>query len=237
MKQLSLLLMVFCFLLPVSAQNDIDIESYDMEILVSQISGVREPTVIGDFIVFTAPVTSRHVGIAFDFENFRQIHSMQKLVSHDPDGKALDSVYFYILPLPKNINQISYRLIVDGLWTVDPINPNSSYNSKIGAQLSVVYITQPEDTTTHQNENGFVRFTYKGEPGQQIRLGGTFTNWDSYIYNMIETRPGLYEISIPLLAGTYYYTFYNGITSFIDEDNPNRAYTKDGRIASVIEVH
>ena len=123
--------MVFCFLLPVSAQNDIDIESYDMEILVSQISGVREPTVIGDFIIFTAPVTSRHVGIAFDFENFRQIHSMQKLVSHDPDGKALDSVYFYILPLPKNINQISYRLIVDGLWTVDPINPNSSYKNNL----------------------------------------------------------------------------------------------------------
>ncbi len=220
-----------------AAADTASIESYDMEMLISQITGVQAPAVSGSFVIFTAPVSSRYTGIAFDFENFRQIHSMQKLTSHDPDGNALGSVYFYILPLPKNIREISYRLIVDGLWTTDPANPDTRYDNRIGAQLSVVRIPYQEDTATQQLDSGLVRFTYQGEPGQRIRLGGTFTNWDSYIYHMTETRPGLYEISIPLLEGTYYYAFYNGITSFIDSDNPNRAYTADGRVASVIEVH
>ena len=56
--------------------------------------------------------------------------------------------------------------------------------------------------------DGTVHFVYKGKAGQHIRLGGSFTNWDSWIYELTETSPGLYELELPLPAGKYYYSYY-----------------------------
>ena len=53
---------------------------------------------------------------------------------------------------------------------------------------------------------------------------------------MVEVQRGKYQLDIPLPAGVYYYNYYSGITSFIDETNPSKGYTEDGRIASRIEV-
>ena len=52
-----------------------------------------------------------------------------------------------------------------------------------------------------------------------------------------ETKPGFYELSIPLPTGIYYYNYYLGMNSFVDKTNPNRAYTPEGRTASVIKVN
>lgn len=217
-----------------AAQSAADM--YDTEGLVSLITGVREPQSMGDFVIFTAPADSRHVGISFDFENFRTIHSMQRLDTTAADGKSVDSLYFYILSVPRQLTSVSYRLVIDGLWTTDPQNPDIVYDRQIGAELSVVRINRPIERKTEQIAGGLVSFVYEGEPNQQIRLAGSFTNWDSYIYRMKETRPGFYELTLPLLQGTYYYLFYNGTASFPDVSNSERVYTSDGRSASVIRV-
>ena len=75
-----------------------------------------------------------------------------------------------------------------------------------------------------------------GESGQRIRLGGIFTNWDSFIYELQETSPGLYQLELSLPKGTYYYAFYKGMSAFADDKNPKKVYTADGRIASVISI-
>ena len=145
------------------------------------------------------------------------------------------AIMFYLLKLPENSSKISYRMIIDGLWTTDPNNPTKEYSKEARTWLSTV--TYP-DTTVEQtlSKPNFVKFVYEGNPGEKIRLSGSFTNWDSFIYYLVETKTGHYEIELPLPSGTHYYTFYKGLDVILDEKNPNKVYTPEGRVACVINV-
>ncbi|MBQ1593031.1 MAG: isoamylase, partial [Treponema sp.] len=61
-------------------------------------------------------------------------------------------------------------------------------------------------------------------------------NWDSWIYTMRETTPGIYEFDLPLPPGTYQYAFYNGMNTLVDRTNPIRCYAPDGKEASQITI-
>ena len=93
-----------------------------------------------------------------------------------------------------------------------------------------------EEKVTETTEEGCTRFIFKGDKGQKVRLGGTFTNWDSWIYELTEITPGNYEIKLPLPPGKYYYAFYTGLESFADPANPKKAYREDGKTVSEITV-
>ncbi|MCR5763312.1 MAG: glycogen-binding domain-containing protein [Treponema sp.] len=205
--------------------------------MVTQIKEVRAPYLIGDYLIFTAEKTADYVGIAFDFENFHTIHPYQIHNTYNADNEIESSLLFYILKLNKNQKDIKYRIVVDGLWTLDPTNPRQLYDKSTGLILSQVDASRTIPPATEINEKaGTVRFVYVGKTGQQIRLGGSFTNWDSWIYEMEEVKPGLYEFEISLPPGTYQYAYFTGVTSMVDRTNPERCYTRDGKEASLIVV-
>lgn len=204
--------------------------------LVTTIDDVGAPVVKNNRIIFTAEDNARHVGIAFDFENFRTIHSFQLRKIKDAEYETQKSFYFYILDLPKDVQSVEYRLVVDGLWTTDPLNPNVVHNEKSGLKLSKVDAFRYIPPVTEQPSAGIVRFVYEGKSGQQIRLAGSFTNWDSWIYELQEVSPGIYQFELPLPPGKYEYAFYNGMKSIVDRTNSNRCYTQDGREANFIIV-
>ena len=231
-----------CFFLnPLFAQSKkapvLTDEELDYAQLVSDITEVRSPYLKGDYVIFTANSSARFVGIAFDFENFSTIHQFKKRSLRDIEYNVSDSLYFYILELPKNIQNVGYRLVIDGLWTFDPTNENKSYVQSVGAVLSQVNVSRSIPLVTEKLENGVVRFVYRGKTGQKVRLGGNFTNWDSWIYEMQEVSPGLYEFELPLPPGVYDYAYYTGISSMTDSTNPNKIYTLDGKEASRITVY
>jgi hypothetical protein len=205
--------------------------------LLSEIDVPCAPRIMGDYIVFTANKEARFTGIAFDFENFVTIHPFHRLNTHGYDGATDSSVLFYIAKIPSDVKQISYRLIIDGLWTIDELNSSSYFDPDMQVQLSSITIPQKENNATKTTRPDTVHFVYTGTSGQEIRLGGSFTNWDSWIYEMQEVKPGVYELDIPLPSGTWYYSFYSGSLAIIDKNNPKRAYTPDGRTASVITVN
>lgn len=214
-----------------------DEEKWDYSILVSQIDGVQEPYLKGNSVIFTAKDNARHVGIALDYENFSQIHSFSKKVKKDENNNITDTFYFYVLDLPKNIQEFKYRLVIDGLWTMDPLNSNKSFDSASNLMLSVFDAGREIPDVTEEKTSGTVRFVYKGESGKQIRLGGSFTNWDSWIYELKEVSPGLYQLDLSLPPGTYQYCYYSGIKSFTDKTNPKKCYSKEGKEASVLVVN
>jgi len=216
--------------------------SYDNDDLIlneilTQTNKVASPTLHEDFVVFTAEKSARYVGIVFDFENYSQIHNFQLRNIRDEEYEISNSFYFYILKLPKNIQAFNYRLIIDGLWTTDPTNITQVYDKETGLILSHLDVSRDTPIITEDNSNGLVRFVYKGNSGQKIRLGGSFTNWDSWIYELQEIAPGLYQLELPLPPGTYDYAFYNGMNSMADNTNPVKVYTADGKIASRIVVN
>lgn len=236
MKRLFLSFIVLSAFLGTYAQEFDNSKTEITDELLSKITGINSPQIINDCIVFTAEHNAHFVGIAFDFENFKTVHPFKLRIFRDFEGNQTDSWYFYILDIPKNAKAISYRLIIDGLWTTDPLNPNSEYNRENGIRLSKIDINRFIPPATQVESGNTVHFVYEGESGQQIRVGGTFTNWDSWIYTLAEVKPGLYILDLPLPEGTYYYNFYSGMKAIIDKTNPDRAYTIDGRIASVLTV-
>lgn len=238
MKHIFLLLLCTVLLFPAFSSG---IEQFDdnqliLKSLLDSIEVPEEPRIQGDYIVFTADSSARHTGIAFDFEQYGTIHPFSRLVQRDIEGNEISSVLFYILKIPLNSTQVSYRLVIDALWTPDPENPIKVYDRESNLMVSQIFINRPVEIITEYTQQNTVRFVYEGESGQRIRLGGSFTNWDSFIYELSEILPGLYQLELALPKGTYYYTYYKGLTSFVDDNNPTKAYTADGRVASVITV-
>lgn len=213
-----------------------EIETYEYNNLINSINKVQEPIVTDKYIVFTAETGPRFVGIAFDFENYQTIHPFKIKNSRDFNDEIISSIMFFSLKRPADLTEISYRLVIDGLWTPDPVNANNYYDAETGVSLSKVEIGSTLPVVTGTDSESITRFIYNGESGKTVRIGGTFTNWDSWIYELEETSPGFYEISIPLPQGKYYYNYFLGMKAITDKTNPEKAYTEDGRISSVITV-
>ena len=239
MKKLSiviLFLLITPFLFSLELEQ-FENQQYVLDSLLEKIDRPREPMITGDYIIFTANPDVRHTGIAFDFEEYKIIHTFKNLVRQNVDAENEEShASFYILKIPRNVDNIKYRLVMDGLWTPDPLNQNVVYDSRTNLYVSNIDINKPHSIESNAHNNT-AYFVYKGESGQKIHLAGDFTNWDPFIYELKETQIGLYELEIPLPKGTYYYTYYSGINSFTDDTNPHKAYTKDGKVASVLTLN
>lgn len=217
---------------PVQEEKDL----YEYNNIVSKLTKPLPPFSGDNYIVFTQPMGHRFIGIAFDFEEYRTIHPFMIHRNRDVEGSVTSELMFYILERPAELSEITYRLVIDGLWTSDPMNTDKIYDEFSGITLSKLDLGGRLPEVTGQTKNSGTKFIYNGEPGLTVRLGGTFTNWDSWIYQLEETSPGFYELSIPLPCGKYYYNYYLGMNAVVDKTNPERAYTQDGRTASVITV-
>ena len=211
-------------------------DNWEYNSLVQTIDNVGQPYISGNQAIFTASGDAHFVGIAFDFENYRIVHPFSPRNIRDSENKTIKTFYFYIHRLPDSVQQINYRLVIDGLWTTDPQNPLKVYSNDTGLYLSMLDATREIPKTTMQLPEGTVRFTYAGTPGQRIRLGGTMTNWDSWIYELQEIEPGVYQLDLSLPPGTYYYNFFSGMNVIVDRKNPDRVYSPEGKEASKIVV-
>lgn len=212
------------------------IESVTLNTLMAGITRVREPVVSGRYVVFTASGDSRFTGIAFDFERYGKTHHFQRLIRRDADGEQLENVLFYIAEIPPETGEIRYRMVIDGLWTTDPANGETQYDYANGMSVSRLSVPRYETFQTAQKATGAVRFTWEGGHGKKITLAGSFNGWDPFMYEMEERAPGRYELDLPLPAGTWYYAYFEGTDQLPDPNNEDRAYTKDGRVASVVTV-
>ena len=220
----------------ISAAAPTEFQNYDLDLLLHEISKPCAPVITEDYIIFTADPKYRFAGIAFDFEDYQIIHPFQILTQKDDDEKKTRWHMFYCYERQHKLSSLKYRLVLDGLWTIDPNNPLKEYDENVNLYFSKVDVPDGIKIYTNSTQSNAVHFIYKGESGQKIRLGGTFTNWDPWIYELKETSPGLYELDLPLASGKYYYNYYIGLTPILDNTNPEKIYTNDGRSASVIVV-
>ena len=216
-----------------NAENTIEDHIYNE--LVESVYRAEMPKIKDRYLIFTAKA-NRHAGIAFAHEDYKFIHSFKKLVRGEFKGEKTEPVLFYIMPIPEAVSQVRYRIVVDGLWSSDPENPNSFFDYMTGMTVSCVEVPyKKEYKTVIENENT-VKFTYLGEAHKRIRLAGTFNNWDPFMYELDEGEPGRYELNLSLPRGTWFYAYFSGSTQLPDRTNQNYVYTGDGRRASVITI-
>jgi hypothetical protein len=226
----------------------LDTESYQFVDHLLRMSGPAGPELFEDGVIFTISSAYRRVGVAFAYEGFSKIHWFRKLLSNrneappPPEGsKVVPDIYqdsgilFYAQEIPKNLEELEYRLVIDGLWTADPLNPLRRQDEPSGQLRSVIPLPRqktPAAAGEPASPPGHFRFTYRAPPGETVTVAGNFNGWDPFMYELRETAPGLYSLVLPLPPGTYHYVFYHRGERFEDPNNFNRIYTRDGKSAS-----
>ena len=233
MKKIIVFYFFVCTSFIIFSENMIEAHIYSE--LVESVSKAEMPKIKDRYLIFTAKA-NRHAGIAFAHEDYKHIHSFKKLVRGEFKGEKADPVLFYIMQIPDATSQVQYRIVIDGLWSSDPENPNSFFDYMTGMSVSFVDVPfKKEYKTVIENENT-VKFTYLGEAHKNVRLAGSFNNWDPFMYELDEVEPGRYELNLSLPKGTWFYAYFNGSTQLPDRTNKNYVYTGDGRRASVITI-
>ena len=225
-----------CIAIAAQAAEQTTIDTYTYGDLVETIARTDAPIITGKYIIFTAAGSARHVGIAFEHENFQSIHSFQRLYRSDDSTETKKSILFYIMQIPEEMRELRYRLVINGLWSTDPLNPDEIFDYSAGMSLSVLKIPYQKEYKTAVENNGRTRFVYQGESGKKIYLAGTFNNWDPFMYSLEEVMPGRYELYLPLPNGVWYYAYFKDGKQIPDTTNREHVYMADGRTASVISV-
>ena len=233
----------------------VDIESYQFIDYMRSISAPDKPEILGDGVVFTSSSSYQRVGISFAHEGYAKVHWMKRLVyprdSADfigSDGKmvknldpTIDSgLMFHFEKIPKNLKNMDYRLIINGLWTTDPFNPDSITGPSGVVASRVQLSSNPAGTSgisiTSGSIPGGYRFSFNASPGETITVGGSFNNWDPFMYELWEASPGYYTLDIPLSTGTFQYVFFHRGERVVDQNNARKLYARDGRIISEATV-
>ena len=252
-KNVSFLSLFFLICISFSAALEIEeIGSYEIVERLLGFSQPMAPQVFEDFIIFTASSSFRRAGVAVkefssaNNNNFKVNWLRQLLVLKDskelifeannPEKYKDSGISFYIYKIPEGVSSVEYRLIINGLWTTDPLNPNVSID-KSGISWSVVsFPTREIKPDPLKGPVGSLCFNFKGPPGETVTVAGSFNNWDPFMYELKENTPGHYSINIPLPPGRYQYVFFNKGQRWLDPYNFDRVYTKDGSAASEILI-
>jgi hypothetical protein len=206
------------------------------------------PRIFEDAVVFSAPSLYKRVGVAFAHENFEKIHWFVKLlvpiddtVEFDPKSKIppemlRDSgVLFYAYAPEKALERLEYRLIIDGLWCADPLNPRKRADPVTGIDLSVAPVP-PHDENAAPADRKALSLRFRAPPGEIITAAGDFNGWDPFMYQLRETRPGLYTLTIPLPSGKWRYVFFHRGQRVLDPANLDREYASNGMVANVVTI-
>jgi len=227
----------------------VDRESFRFIDHLLSLTGPSAPEVYEDAVVFTASSKARRVGVSFAHEGFATVHWFRKLLKPDaalaaPDPAAAKDaagkpeyvdtgILFFVYEFPRNLPELEYRLVIDGLWTADPRNPALRLDPVSGLVRSVVPLPDiDEPPATVDALSGSLRFSYRGAPGQRVSVAGTFNAWDPFMYELAEVAPGRYALTLPLPPGTYRYVFYLHGERILDQNNPRKVYTAEGNAVS-----
>jgi hypothetical protein len=227
-----------------------DSDSYQFIDHLLRRPGPGKPEIVADSVVFTAPSSYRRVGIAFGHEGFGKIYWFRRLMIPNENASAWvkdrpppdmfrdSGMLFHVFPIPENLDrtELEYRLIIDGLWVRDPLNPHYRTDTS-GISRSVVSIPRiKRPDSPHRGPEGTLNFTFYAESGETVSVAGSFNNWDPFMYELAETSPGRYTLSLPLPPGAYQYAFFYRGERFLDPANPRRVYSRDGKAANEATV-
>jgi len=225
-------------------------ENHEVVDRLLSLPGPSAPVIHENSVIFTADSSLRRVGVAFAHENFANIYWFrQLLVSQDNrnpiilPGEKVPSPYrdsgkqFFVYQVPNHIIELEYRIVVNGLWTTDPLNPQTRRDPVSGLAFSVLPL--PFRQSRPNPASGLpegLRFSFRGPPGEIVTVAGCFNGWDPFMYELREGPAGYYSLLIPLPSGTYQYLFFHRGQRLTDPYNPSRIYARDGRAASVVVV-
>jgi hypothetical protein len=231
-------------ILTIGTIRAVDLGSYQFIDHLLSLSGPGAPEIFEDSVIFTAPSSYRRVGIAFAFEGYAKVYWLRKLlITRDPaeiaaEGKKKNielnrdsGILFHVQTIPEGIRNLDYRMIIDGLWTQDPLNPRSVTGPSGLSQSRIAVPDMPRSVPVRETP-GLLSLSYTAPPGETVTVAGNFNSWDPFMYEMKETSPGFYSLSLSLPPGVYEYVFFHRGERIPDPHNRDKVYSSEGKIAS-----
>jgi len=224
--------LIFTAIIPVFSHNGYSLAIHTE---ISELREAKSPVFIDNKILFTYSAGNkftRRVAIAFETDNYNKVY---------PLTKNEYNVFFITKDIPKKTACINYRLIVDGVWTNDPVNTNSFLSSE-KFKVSRIDIPQKyyeQEVSPIIGSDRNVKFVYKDVTNMQVYLSGNFNNWDPFMLRMKEEseNSGIYSISLRLAEGNHYYRFVADGISLQDPNNSKTAYDSRGNAVSIITIN
>ena len=223
----------------------LDTDSHHFIDYLRSLTGPGNPEIFMDGVVFTAPSSHRRLGISFAHEDYARVHWFRPLliprdraelivdgrIHREIDPNIDSGIMFHVQAIPENVQNLDYGLIIDGLWTVDPNNPITVTGpSGISASRFPLPARPPREPAPAP---GTYRFSFRAPPGETVTVGGDFNNWDPFMYELRETSPGLYTLTLPFPPGSFQYVFFYRGERIANPANPRRVFSRDGRYVSV----
>lgn len=223
----TLLIVMGCELLP--AQADLFYESYLLALQRAQ-----PPEQYKDWLVLTHNGNGkiRWVGARFEHEDYMTLHVFKR----NPND-----VFFLVYPVPYETDLVKYRIVVDGLWMADPLNPISAMDLVSGINYSLFEMEdkpEPELRNPDCLDGSLYRFAFRGAAHQSIYLVGDFNDWSPYRHRLKENpdRPGFFTISLRIGPGKHYYRFLVDGIPVSDPLNNNQLLDRNSQPVAFFEV-
>lgn len=164
-----------------------------------------------------------YAGISFKHEKFKTVY---------PYRVNNRGIYYAAYKPPRGRQKIEYRLMVDGLWQTDPSNPRAEVDP-FGVKVSIVELSAGNsnvDSLTSpviEEKTNMVTFTCSAPPDSNVSVTGNFNNFDPFMHIMQPEGSGVYQITVPVLPGRYYYYFIVNGKKVLDPFNKNKVYIND----------
>jgi hypothetical protein len=226
-------------------------QSQTVVIEAARLREATAPRPFGDVILFTykfpvsaSPGQVHTVQAAFEHQMYSELHPYQ-LNAH--------GVYVLLVERDQAVTTLRYRLVVDGVWTVDPFAPAST-SDRWGVRISEFVIPSysrgtvryphvsvvPDSPRAGLIEGArpqqVVEFRFRAESGKTVTLVGSFNGWDPFMTPMTEVEPGLYSRRVRLASGEHLYYFFIDGLRIPDPGNASRRLSANGSVLSVVEL-
>ncbi|HRZ90728.1 MAG TPA: hypothetical protein P5117_14695 [Spirochaetia bacterium] len=219
--------------LAAQAAGAFQVESLSLHLHLAGLKNAAPPQVVEGYLILTAEGSFRHVGASFAHESFRTVHSFQR---------NAHGLFILAVPVPYEVREpLKYRLVVDGIWGRDAVNPEFERDPRTGAVFSLAAVpflssARPGAWNLVAEDGRTARFRYESDPGLSVAVIGDFNAWDPFVHELKETRPGVYELALPLPSGEHRYAFLVRGDRVPDPLNPARLYDSAGRTVSVLRI-
>ena len=196
---------------------------------------------------------ARYVAVAFAHEQFARLHPYRIVRStvQDPENpnETMDTrVFALAYSPPEDLERLEYRIVVDGLWQTDPMNPNTVLDAN-GVPRSVFELPDRPQTALgvpRVFEDGRVEFIFEPGAGDtvetirdvmidlgtneglRVSVAGSFNNWDPFMHRLRETEPGVYRLTLRVPPGRHHYYLVVDGRRILDPENDTRTRHRGG---------
>jgi hypothetical protein len=171
---------------------------------------------------------ARRVDIAGNFSHWKPA-SMHR---------SNNGIWHYFLKEFHGSKTIQYKFVVDGIWTLDPLN-NEREDDGCGSYISIVeqdFRKDDSHVSYRQLEKGVIEFRIYRPQANIISLVGDFNNWDPEHDLMTKGDDGIWRLQKKLSRGNHRYKYIVDGEWNPDVYNEKSAADPGGGICSLVKI-